>query len=142
MSIKSNIDYWNELNQGGKVFSCLRDGFPRSFWRIIIAFNHPLIICGMAGIGMLSIGKAAVPKHFMAFQTFPISFGAVCDLIAALPIHSMPGLARALQWSYITYNPAGNYYHSNIFSDDDPIDGRGCFRIHCNKLRSWAFAMA
>jgi hypothetical protein len=248
MTIKSNIDYWNELNQGGKVFSCLQDGLPHGFWENALAFSYPIIICAMIAIGVISMlkftsserrwktyvfsiacgtvlggiwcfamqkhdplypgwlfapwsvtgvdfgliledwlflpsattlfyvvfrtlsrktpplagnrsfyrgtliayiglsviiffatatagktqillhmipgillfsyaGKSAGAKHFAIFQIFTISFGAVWDLVAVSWIHSIPGLAWASQWSYITYDAAGGYYHSNIFLD-------------------------
>ncbi len=44
MSLKTNIEYWNELEKNGWLYFHLKDGKPESFIDHLIALSYPIII--------------------------------------------------------------------------------------------------
>jgi hypothetical protein len=54
-------------------------------------------------------------KNFLVFQISVILFEVGWDLLAVSLIHFIPGLAWASEWSYISFDAQGRFFHSTIF---------------------------
>lgn len=56
-------------------------------------------------------------KKFLVFQVFLVTFECLWDWFAVSWLHYIPGMSWASEWIYLTFDSAGNYYHSKIFID-------------------------
>lgn len=54
-------------------------------------------------------------KLFVFFFVFVVGVEVLWDWTTVAWIHQIPGLAWAVQWSYVTFDAAGNPTHSSIF---------------------------
>ncbi len=63
----------------------------------------------------LFVRKRMNVRMFIFFMLFAVLFESVWDLVAASLIHRLPGMAWAVQWSYVTFDQAGHAHHSQVF---------------------------
>jgi hypothetical protein len=56
-------------------------------------------------------------KKFLVLQIFVLVFQATWDLMSVSVLHSIPGMAWASQWIYVSFDNAGNAFHSPVYLD-------------------------
>jgi hypothetical protein len=63
----------------------------------------------------LLVRRAMNVRMFVYFMAFAVAFESAWDFLAASLIHRIPGMAWAVQWSYVTFDQAGRASHSQVF---------------------------
>jgi hypothetical protein len=110
----------------------------------VLAFILPALVCYIYTRNTINI------KHFLVLQLCIVGFEVLWDLYAVSLLHRLPGMAWSSQWTYIVFNDAGAYFHSNIFLDygthrwawlfDNPVEITPLFGICGGILNCCMFA--